>query len=1128
MESRATSSSSNSSRRRTGSRLSGPAVVTLAVLFGLASWATGGELFRERGRRVLTARGRDLESGVIALPDSLIVAGSDTLLLSGRPVLRDIDYALDLTRGVLQLFEQPADTVALELTYLYLPGVSRRAHRYADLDTAGELPPIFAGADSLVGLRVPRSDGRRTDADLRVGGAKTFGVSVGSDRDLKLEQSLRLRVDGSVSRDVEVRAYLSDQNTPLVPEGDTEELRSIDEILVEIEAPHASASMGDVRLDLSSGSLVTMRREIQGVRASAERGPFHAVLAGAQVGGEQMSIAFIGIEGKQGPYLLAGPSGEIGVDIVAGSERVWLDGELLKRGSDNDYVIDYGSGELEFTENRPISAESRIEVDYEHAAGDFERNLYGGRIEAASEDERYTVGLTYFRESDDESAPTGATLSDDDVALLALAGDDIDLAHDDGVDSVGYGNGDYVRMPDGTFEYAGPDSGAFDLDFERFDGGDYVYDYFDGRYEYVGAGEGTHRLGRQLPLPSDESIVALDGAVRFRGGGFVETEGALSVHDENTLSPLDDEDNMGNAAIVRFETPALTGGPLGSSMLRVTGSGRRVGGAFRGNGRFRETGYEDQWELTSLKLPDQELTGQGGVGLDLPGGGSVDASIGGLERGDAVRSSRARVELDVSPFRRARLWARGRAVDLSYSTADTARERRRRLVRAGADVTVASLRSGVQWTRDEATENGVGERFDEFGVSLTTVGIEDLAVRASYAYRLTDRRVGTDGWSSASVRSVQDYALEFTRWDGLTADLRVVRRRTEVESGLSEPGVRADLARARLGHSSFGGALRGDVNYSLTTTEVEERERYVTEEDGVEVTRIVSTGRYLPVTELTAGTRWVLRPSAGGARSSRLPDPSALKRWMTRLTLETDVKLREATTTTERTRLYLLDPAVLRGEDTVSGRLTSRHTLRYTSPGGGLVGRLAARTDDELDRIYVNSPETRREREVTLELKLAGSGGLSYRLQADAGRRRRVSEGAIESYDIDARSMLGEIAYRGSGALELRLSGVLGTEEDGESGVTAEVWKLTPAATWRIAGRGSVTASATRLGVSATGGVLPSSMAEGRAPGDAADWRLSADYRFNRYVTGSLSYTGESRPGIDDRHTVDVRVNAFF
>ena len=48
--------------------------------------------------------------------------------------------------------------------------------------------------------------------------------------------------------------------------------------------------------------------------------------------------------------------------IVAGSERVVVDGQPMTRGADRDYTIDYIRGTVTFTSRRPIDANSRIAV----------------------------------------------------------------------------------------------------------------------------------------------------------------------------------------------------------------------------------------------------------------------------------------------------------------------------------------------------------------------------------------------------------------------------------------------------------------------------------------------------------------------------------------------------------------------------------------------------------------------------------------------------------------------------------------------------------------------------------------------------------------------------------------------
>jgi hypothetical protein len=61
---------------------------------------------------------------------------------------------------------------------------------------------------------------------------------------------------------------------------------------------------------------------------------------------------------------LKGQNGELYVLVVSGSERVYVNGTLLKRGENNDYTIDYNAGEIIFTPLFTITSEMRIAIEY--------------------------------------------------------------------------------------------------------------------------------------------------------------------------------------------------------------------------------------------------------------------------------------------------------------------------------------------------------------------------------------------------------------------------------------------------------------------------------------------------------------------------------------------------------------------------------------------------------------------------------------------------------------------------------------------------------------------------------------------------------------------------------------------
>jgi len=1110
-------------RARARARAAFGAAALSALLWHQAAPCVAGLFERTGGRREVTARAVDLRAGY-AVPDALVLAGSDTLTVDGVGLARGVDYSFDTETGTVVLLADLSDTARLVLTYTCLPLALPPVYRLAHADSSSSLPEGFpSGATLVVDAAAPRR-AEPLGAGLRVGGAKTFGITVGSGRDLSLEQSLRLSVSGNITSDVVVNAYLSDQNTPLVPEGDTEELRALDKVLIELRGERVSATLGDYRLAIDGGTLATVRRELSGAMATAGIGEATVLAAGARLRGEFASATLEGVDGRQGPYILTGRSGTPGVTVVAGSERVWLDGEPMVRGRDRDYVIDYAAGEIEFTERRPVSSDNRITVDYEYALGDFARDIYGGRGRAPVLGGAADVGVSFLREADDRGAAEGAGLSDDDVSLLRAAGDDAALAWDDGVSFVGAGEGDYVLVEEGVFEYAGADSGDYDLRFERWVGGGYDFDFARGRYVYAGEGEGRYRLGRSLPMPTDRALLAADATVPLPGGGSVAVEGAVSSFDRNTFSEFDDDDNLGNAQAARAVLPPVR---LGGSRLELTASGRRVGGNFEGIGRFRELRYEEEWELAGLALPALESLVEGGAAVALEGGGRLSVSHGRLERGSALSSSKTEFDLSARPGERSRVWASGRFVDLDYAGADTALTRHRALYRGGVERTVGFVVPSVSYAHDERSAGGSGERYDEYGAAVASSGGRGSAVslRAAYSHRLTDRSAG-GGWASASVTRTQEYALGLSGWERLTFDASVLRRATEFEPGFADAGSRYDLASVRLGHRSFAGAVSGEARYSVTATEVEEKERYVTVQDGVEVTRIVSTGRYLPVTDLSAATRWTVafRSSGRGA----LPDASAVRRLLAGLSLETDVKLREVSRTDDRAGLYLLSPDVILGPETVTGELSARHVARFVAPGGRASVRLSLESRDGLDRVYVNATDTRKERTGAAEVKVASGRSVVYRVRGDLSSRDVSTSGAGSSYEIREGSALAEVTVSPSSELELRLAGSLARQDERLLDVAVTSVGVTPSATYRLAGRGAISLSVTRTEVSTGLDALPTYLAQGRSPGVTSEWRLSGDYRLNDYLTGSIAYTGEARPRADARHTLDMRVNAYF
>src|SRR5690606_34355447 len=144
--------------------------------------------------------------------------------------------------------------------------------------------------------------------------------------------------------------------------------------------------------------------------------------AAALVRGQYAKSEFTGQEGNQGPYKLRGGNNELYILIISGSERVYVNGRLLTRGENKDYVIDYNSGEIRFTSLFPITADMRIAIEYQYTDRNYTCFLgYGGM---SHQRKNWQFGGYVYTETDIKNQPLQQNLSKEQVEILKQAGND--------------------------------------------------------------------------------------------------------------------------------------------------------------------------------------------------------------------------------------------------------------------------------------------------------------------------------------------------------------------------------------------------------------------------------------------------------------------------------------------------------------------------------------------------------------------------------------------------------------------------------------------------------------------------------------------------------------------------------
>ncbi len=403
-------------------------------------------------------------------------------------------------------------------------------------------------------------------------GSFARGISFGNNQDLVLNSSFNLQLAGDIGDDIEILAAISDNNIPLQPEGNTRQLQEFDQVFIQLKKDKSKLIAGDYQLTRPTGYFMNYNRRLQGLSfesgAKIGKGTLGGRISGAVARGQFARNQFFGQEGNQGPYKLIGANNERFLIVLAGTEKVYIDGILLQRGSEDDYTIDYNAGEITFTANQLITKDKRIVVEFTYSTDNYLRTVYGTGLNYKTE--KLNTYFNLFSEQDAKNQSVGQDLTDTQRQLFAEVGDAVEDRLFPAVDTL-------ADFDPNRIMYAMVDSLGFDsvfvhttnLDSARFvlrftevgqGSGNYipVQSSANGRiYAWVapqsGTPQGTHEPVIRLVAPQRKQLYTFGADYQLNKNTNILTEVALSNTDLNTFSELNADDDVGIAVRSRIE-----------------------------------------------------------------------------------------------------------------------------------------------------------------------------------------------------------------------------------------------------------------------------------------------------------------------------------------------------------------------------------------------------------------------------------------------------------------------------------------------------------------------------------------------------------------------------------------------
>ncbi len=1114
-----------------------------------------------------------------------------TIQLNNELLSETLDYRLE-GRQAIHFFRKFHKGDSLRIRYRRLPLQLPRVFRLFKLDTSKEArgSELSRGGPRLQAVKF-QNPFTQIPSTLQASGSIMRGIKIGTNQDFSLNSGLNLQLSGQLSDDIEIVAALTDEATPIQPEGNTQTLEEIDKVFVQFKSPLLQGTVGDFNLNYRGSRFGSIQRKLQGITLQTrfKNHTFGATVAATR--GFFHHVSFLGQEGNQGPYQLTGKNGEREIIVLAGTERVYVDGERMVRGEDNDYVIEYGNGQIRFTNQRLITSESRIEVDFEYfpAVQSYNRNVYQAVSRHQLFNGRWQLDLQFYREADNtkEVLQEGQALSAEQKKLLRQAGDDALKAVEPGYTFKGDSGGNYIKIDTlyngatyTVFKYIGSKQGNYSVTFS-FVGrgkGDYVRERL-GRYRWVGPAKGEYLPVRFLALPSKHDLLNLHLAGQVWKQLSLEMEYAFSNFDANTFSPLNDNDNKGQAVALSstLKEQKLQLGKRNLGIVSMNLKTRFIQSTFRSADRFQKPDFQRYWNLYALSADNpQENSVQFDVRYQLPDYLVLNGNLGQFTRPEfASYRSAWQLQFDRSSlFKSKSYFEQIRTENQSQNLNDSWKRYgltfERKLWKF-----IPQIEYSGEWRKQDSNIGISGFRFDQYGLGLQSRAFKHLqagfnarqrddyvydpqnpgelvkqARSRTYQFQLQLQNFRTTHLQLNFLQRSKDYT---PRFENIRLDTLIQRFFDPAVQDTSWRDRSTSLAQIELTHRNFKNALNISWQYRLSTEETALKEKvyvdvgegrgnlrydpllkeYVPDPLGNYILYILPSGKFEPVSNVQTAFRLRFDPYRLMKSRRQKKHP-----WYTKLSGETYVRVEEQTRDPQKLAVFTLQPSHLQGKYTVRGVFNVQQDLYFMRHNRKLSFRLRYRLTSNYNNQYLDANENDRRRNQEMGIRMDWRPKIRFRSQTETRWRtfsRNSTSNPLRNRDILGYYLIQNFSFQPKARWEIGFGSESGYETNSTPLYPMKLWFtiFKQRLNYALPSKGRATFEYQLQNVSLLHNplqlVVPFEMAQGKRKGLSQSWQLRIEYTVSKNILFTFQYIGRKDAGFKRTiHTGQAELRAYL
>ena len=542
-----------------------------------------------------------------------------------------LDYKLLPYKGLVVFLDIPYDTLIFNYHPLLIDFSKKYYKHSISLNRTIEQKQYHP---SLNIINTVNSNNLFQGTKLNRTGSISRGLMVGNNQDFSLNSNLNLQLSGMISPTMKILASVTDDNIPIQPQGNTQQLQDFDKVFIEVSDQKWKLTAGDFWIKNKDSYFLKYHKRGQGIHLK------NKIIGNNNIEIDVENSASIskgkfgrnviqGIEGNQGPYRLYGNENESFIIILSGTENVYIDGVLLKRGQNNDYIIDYNTSEVSFTANTLINKDKRIIVEFQYSDKNYARSLLQSSTTIKKNNSSFYIHG--YGEQDSKNQPLQLDFDLLDRQTLQNIGDNIDLAIGSGIDSVDFNQATNLYQKIDSLGYevyqysTNEQQAVYTLTFSNVGQGNGNYKIKENNalgkvFEWIAPDtisfgsiikNGDYSPIKKLVTPKKRQIISVGGKTIWNGNSL-SYELSTSNMDLNTFSAINNEDNIGFAGLVNFENKnTLKEKWELNQQYRI----ESISKDYRRIERFREVEFERNWNIQNLITTKDQLLSSAKINL---------------------------------------------------------------------------------------------------------------------------------------------------------------------------------------------------------------------------------------------------------------------------------------------------------------------------------------------------------------------------------------------------------------------------------------------------------------------------------------------------------------------------------